>query len=189
MTSGRIRALAKLLETALDQPQQLAESTRHSLVLRQPGQPDRMDFLSPRQPESISSIRDWPSVPQRRNRFSSARVICHRPGGHPAWPEVAGFPVRIQSPDLSIDAGALGQISGPVRLLVLTSLQSIAMNESTPTPDAGRRRGSAGCHSGLMPMPIWRRLPRLVSGRYTADMSLGAGILSGRTGIGPDSVA
>ena len=176
---GSHSRLTKLLETALDQPQQLAESTRHSLVLRQPGQPDRHGFFVAASLVDFV-IRDCHRYRSggtgflRRGHLSSAWRVTQL--GLKSLVSRTGF----QSPDLSIDAGALGQISGPVRLLVLTSLHH---RDERIDPYAGRGDGAvrlAAIRGDAT--AFWRRLPRLVSGRYTAEMSPEQGFLSGRTG-------
>jgi hypothetical protein len=85
---------------------------------------------------------------------------------------------RFHAPALDVDAGPLGRLRGPARFLIATTLQHsdglydpYAPRGEGPLRLTAVRAGAAG---------FWRRLPRLLTGRYAAAMHPGCGYLSGR---------
>ncbi len=172
--------IADLLRTALERPQQLQESVRHSLVLRQPGQPDRHGFFI------AASLIDF--VIRDCHRYRNAGTGFLRRGHLSTAVRVSQLGIKalfsrnaFQSPTLTINAGELGQLSGPVRMLLLTSLHH--SNEHVD-PYAKRGNGevrltAVHCRSA----GFWRRLPRLLRGQYNNAMTPEQGYLSGRTEI------
>jgi diacylglycerol kinase (ATP) len=85
---------------------------------------------------------------------------------------------RFQAPALAIEAGRLGRLDGPVRLLLATTLRHA---DGLYDPYAARGEGAlrlTAVRAGAA--GFWRRLPRLVTGRYSAAMRPGSGYLSGR---------
>jgi diacylglycerol kinase (ATP) len=95
---------------------------------------------------------------------------------------------RFHAPTLTLAAGPLGQLEGPARLLLATTLLHA---DGLYDPYAARGEGAlrlTAVRAGAA--GFWRRLPRLVTGRYSAAMHPGSGYLSGRckgvsiTGLG-----
>jgi hypothetical protein len=87
---------------------------------------------------------------------------------------------RFHYPELRVDADPLGRLQGPVRLLLLSTLRHAA---GFYDPYAARGQGSLRLTAVRTDaVGFWRRLPRLISGRYSATMHPGSGYLSGRCG-------
>jgi hypothetical protein len=84
----------------------------------------------------------------------------------------------MSCPSLQLDAGACGAQSGPVRLLLATTLLH---RTGLLNPYAPRGQGDVRLTSVSEAAPrFWRTLPRLLTGRYTPDMNADNGYLSGR---------
>jgi len=164
-------------------------STRHSLILRQAGQPDRHGFFvaAARVNDIIRDVHHYRSEGTgalRRGHLSSAWRLSQI-GALKALGRL-DYPSR----DIHVDAEGLGALSGPIRLLLMTTLEH-ADEPVRPYADRGQgalrltatRRDARG---------FWRRLPRLVRGRYHPGMTPEQGYLSGRCAavrlIGVDQV-
>ena len=79
---------------------------------------------------------------------------------------------------LQVDAGSCGAQSGPVRLLLATTLLH---RNGLFDPYAPRGHGDVRLTSVSEAAPrFWRTLPRLLTGRYTPAMNADNGYLSGR---------
>jgi diacylglycerol kinase family enzyme len=84
----------------------------------------------------------------------------------------------MSCPRLDVDAGALRTQSGPIRLLLATTLLH---RTGLFDPYAARGQGDVRLTSVSGHAPrFWRSLPRLLTGRYTPDMNTDNGYLSGR---------
>jgi hypothetical protein len=84
----------------------------------------------------------------------------------------------MSCPNLQVDAGACGTQSGPVRLLLATTLLH---RTGLFDPYAPRGQGDVRVTSVSEAAPrFWRTLPRLLTGRYTPAMNADHGFLSGR---------
>ena len=84
----------------------------------------------------------------------------------------------MSCPQLKVDAGACGMQSGPVRLLLATTLLH---RTGLFDPYAPRGQGDVRVTSVSEDAPrFWRTLPRLLTGRYTPAMNADNGYLSGR---------
>ena len=153
--------------------------------------------------ERVTLRIDQPPAPARHGFFVGAalvdsvirRIHAHRAGrvgaldaGHVSsarWLlHLGALALRGRSglacPDLSIDAGEAGQLEGPVRLLLATTLLH---REGLFDPYAPRGEGPLRVAAmALRARHFWRSLPRLVTGRYTASMDAASGYLSGRCG-------
>lgn len=175
-THGKLLAT---LETALDDPDSLADTRRHTLALEHPclAQPLHGFFVAGALVDHV--IRDCHDY-----RARGRGALRH---GHvsSAW-RVAQLGLlglfgrsRFRAPELTIDAANLGSLKGPTRLLLMTSLHH---RDEWVDPYADRGHGiirlSAVCSGARA---FWRRLPRLVRGRYHADMAPVSGYLSGKS--------
>jgi hypothetical protein len=81
-------------------------------------------------------------------------------------------------PDLNIDAGELGRLHGPTRLLLASTLSHAT---GLVSPFANRGAGILQLTAvGGDAKRVLSRLPRMLLGRYTADMHPRDGFLSGR---------
>lgn len=84
----------------------------------------------------------------------------------------------LSCPTLRVDAGACGEQQGRVRLLLATTLLHRA---GLFDPYAPRGQGEIRVTSVSRNAPgLWRSLPRLLTGRYSASMTPERGYLSGR---------
>ncbi|MBX9793122.1 MAG: hypothetical protein K2Y02_02360 [Burkholderiaceae bacterium] len=84
----------------------------------------------------------------------------------------------LTCPELRIDAGALGQQQGRVRLLLVSTLLH---RTGLFDPYAPRGHGDVRLTSVSRDAPgIWRSVPRLLTGRYSTSMQATTGYLSGR---------
>ncbi len=167
------------LKTALDQPEKLTDTERQTLVVEHPDfdQPLHGFFIAGALVDHvIRDCHDYRSRGQgalRRGHLSSAwRVI------QLALLGLLGRG-RFKAPRLAISTANLGQLEGPVRLLLLTSLHH---RDEWIDPYAGRGSGRIRLSAvSSNARGFWRRLPRLVSGRYADSMAPAVGYLSGTT--------
>lgn len=84
----------------------------------------------------------------------------------------------LACPTLHVDAGACGTQQGRVRLLLATTLRH---RRGLFNPYAARGDGDVRITAVSRDAPrFWRRLPRLLSGRYASAMTPDHGYLSGR---------
>ena len=84
----------------------------------------------------------------------------------------------MSCPSLQVDAGSCGAQSGPVRLLLATTLLH---RTGLLNPYAPRGQGDVRLTSVSEAAPrFWRTLPRLLTGHYTQAMNTDNGYLSGR---------
>lgn len=109
----------------------------------------------------------WRRRHQAASAFGVARIALRRLFGvH-----------RFESPPLEIEAPGLGRLGGPCRFLLATTL---LLGRSLVDPYARRGEGSLRLTAvGRDARALYRRLPRLVSGRFSAAMNPKAGYLSG----------
>lgn len=171
--------LLSTLEAALDQPEQLTDTERQTLVVEHPDldQPLHGFFIAGALVDHvIRDCHDYRSRGQgalRRGHLSTAWRVMQL--------ALLGLVGRgyFQAPRLSIRTSSLGQLDKPVRLLLLTSLHH---RDEWIDPYAGRGSGSVRLSAiSSRARGFWRRLPRLVCGRYTDSMTPEAGYLSGMT--------
>ncbi|MFU8832177.1 MAG: diacylglycerol/lipid kinase family protein [Wenzhouxiangella sp.] len=170
--------LVDTLRLAIETPELLQTTTRNSLKVSQANQPDCHGFfiagaLVDHVIRECHSYRAGGTGPLRQGHLSSAWRVLQLGllaliGRH-----------SFRAPSLDIDAGELGRVSGPTRLLLLTSLHHrselvdpYADRGSGPVRLTAIRRGAPG---------FWRRLHRMLCGRYHAAMSPEQGYLSGCT--------
>ncbi|MDT8448594.1 MAG: diacylglycerol kinase family protein [Wenzhouxiangellaceae bacterium] len=84
---------------------------------------------------------------------------------------------RFESPRLEIEAAGLGRIGGPCRFLLATTL---LLGRSLVDPYARRGEGALRLTAVRRDArALYRHLPRLVSGRFSAAMNPKVGYLSG----------
>ena len=84
---------------------------------------------------------------------------------------------RYRPPELTIDAGALGHINGPCKLLMMTTLE---LSDSIAKPYARQGSGDirvTAVHAGARSFK--RSFPRLLRGRFKPWMNIKNGYLSG----------
>ena len=84
----------------------------------------------------------------------------------------------FHQPKLRVEAAELGCLAGPVRLVLISSLQHAGAFD--PYADRGTgdlRLTVVGADAGR----FWRRLPALLRGRFQPDQNPASGYLSGRT--------
>lgn len=175
---GTHRDLVDTLSMAIDTPDKLKETRRHSLCIEQDGHREYGFFIAGALIDHV--IRDC-----HRYRASGKGFLRT---GHPssAWRvmqlAVKGLLGRsdFQAPSLTVDAGALGSLKRPTRLMLLTSLHH--RNEwIDPYADRGQGEIRVSVIASDAPR-FWLRMPALVSGRYGDSMVPEHGYLSGRTG-------
>lgn len=141
---------------------------------------------------------EHPAAPPRHGFFFAAALIdtvirqCHQQRAELSLHgdlSTAGYLLRLGArslvgrsgmscPRLHVDAGACGTQSGPVRLLLAsTLLHRIGLFD----PYAPRGQGDVRLTSVSENAPrFWRSLPRLLTGRYSPAMTSDNGYLSGR---------
>lgn len=84
----------------------------------------------------------------------------------------------LACPTLCVDAGALGRLEGPTRLLLVTTLlHRDRLFDPYPSRGAGDVRIAAVAARAPR---FWRSLPRLLTGRYAPTMDAASGYLGGR---------
>lgn len=171
----------QLLAWAAKAGHDVPHSTRHSLIIRQDGQADRHGFFvaGARINDIIRDCHRYRSRGSgwlRRGHVSSAWRVSQL--GLKAIFGQQNFPDH----HFSINAGLPGQLTGSVRLLLLTTLEhpGAAVN-----PYAERNQGKIRISAvSTSAQRFWQRLPRMLRGRYHAAMTPEQGYLSGRsTGI------
>lgn len=175
---GTHHQLIDTLTLALDRPDQLEETERHTLQVEQEGRPREHGFfvagaLVDHVIRDCHQYRSRGGGPLRTGHLSSAWRLLQL-GAMAAIGRGSFRAARLR-----IDAGALGQMERPVRLLLVTSLHH--RNEWVD-PYADRGEGEIRLSAiASDAIGFWRRLPRLVSGRYDDQLDLTHGYLSGRT--------
>lgn len=174
---GTHRDLVDTLRLALDSPEALKETRRHSLCVEQGGHREYGFFIAGALVDHV--IRDCHHY--RANGQGFLRT------GHlsSAWRVLQLAALGLvgrsdyEAPALTVDAGALGQMNQPARLLLVTSLHH--RNEWV---DPYAERGQGELRVSVIATNarrFWLRLPRLVTGRYGARMGPEQGYISGRT--------
>jgi len=169
--------LLATLEMALDDPARLNDTERQTLVLEHPSldEPLHGFFVAGALVDHV--IRDCHDYrakgqgPLRRGHVSSAWRVMQL--------GLLGLLGRhsFEAPRLSIDAAGLGHIEDSIRLLLLTSLHH---RDEWIDPYADRGHGSIRLSAAsTSARGFWRRLPRLIRGRYRTDMAPNTGYLSG----------
>ncbi len=168
--------LLNRLELALEQPALLQTTTRHSLIVRHPDVDDQHGFflagaLVDHIIRDCHAYRAQGGGPLRRGHLSSAWRVSQIGvlAALGRW--------RYDAPHLQIEAGELGRLDAPIRLLVITSLHH---REEWLDPYAARGEGEIRVSAvSRQADGFWRRLPRLLQGRYQLDMRPESGYLSG----------
>lgn len=170
--------LLNTLETALKDPGQLKHSVRHTLVVEQTDiEPAHGFFVAAGLVDFVirdcHRYRKGGSSPFRQGHISSAWRVMQL--------AVLGLLKRIsyKPPELMIEADTLGKLDGPIKLLLMTSL-----HHRTEFVDPYAERGSGQVRLTAVnrgASAFWRRLWRLVRGRYHRSMNADNGYLSGRT--------
>lgn len=175
---GTHKRLIDTLAVALEEPQSLQQTTRHSLIVEQDGQPRIHGFFI------AGALVDY--------------VIrdCHRHRGAGSGPLRTGHVsttwrvlqlgllgllggCRFNATRMLIDAGDLGQLDAPIRLLLITSLHH-RREFIDPYCDRGEGAVRLTAVAGNA-RSFWLRLMRLVRGRLDRRMRPETGYLSGRT--------
>jgi diacylglycerol kinase (ATP) len=170
--------LLNTLETALLDPGQLKHSCRHTLVVEQHGhEPVHGFFVAAGLVDFVirdcHKYRKGGTSPLRQGHISSAWRVMQL--------AVLGLFRRVpyKPPRLGIEADSLGKLDGPINLLLMTSL-----HHRTEFVDPYAARGSGEVRLTAVncgAAAFWRRLLRLVRGRYHRAMNPASGYLSGRT--------
>jgi len=170
-----------LLSRAADPQFHWRRSTRHSLILRQQGQPDRHGFfVAGALLDDV--IRDCHRYRQQ-HRQSSVPWL-HTGHASSAW-RVSQLGVqrllgrrRFPAHPMAIDAEGLDTLSGELKLVLMTTLEH---RGQTVNPYAERGQGALRLTATRADAEgFWRRLPRLLRGRYHRSMTPSQGYLSGR---------
>jgi diacylglycerol kinase (ATP) len=170
--------LIETLRHALDQPDRLHTTTRNSLSVSQGDQPASHGFfvagaLVDHVIRDCHAYREGGTGLLRQGHMSSAWRVLQLGllaliGRH-----------SFEAPQLTIDAGPLGSLSGPMRLILLTSLHHRSeLVDPYATRGDGPIRLTAVANNAS---GFWRRFYRLLRGRYHASMSPEQGYLSGCT--------
>jgi hypothetical protein len=174
---GTHRHLIDTLQLALDQPDQLKETVRHSLLVEQNGTRQHGFFIAGALVDHV--IRDCHHYrasgrgPLRTGHLSSAWRLLQLAA------RAALGRGDFNVPLLDIDAGELGQMNRTVRLLLVTSLHH---RSEWVDPYADRGQGEIRLSAIASDAErFWLGLPRLVTGRYGDKLDLAQGYLSGRT--------
>ncbi len=174
---GTSDQLLATLEAALDDPGKLSVTSRQSLELDHPDigiqhgfflAAALVDFVI----RDAHRFRSQGSGLLRTGHLSSA--ICLSRLAALGLIGRSGF----VAPELSIDAGALGLLEGPTRLLIATTLthQADLIDPYIAVGD-GPVRLTAVLKQA---QGFWRRLPRLMRGHHWPGMNTRSGYLSGR---------
>ncbi|MFP4207536.1 MAG: diacylglycerol/lipid kinase family protein [Wenzhouxiangella sp.] len=176
---GTHRSLVGLLQRVLRNPQGLNTEQRRMLILEQPASRCRVQgfFIAGALVDHV--IRDCHRYRARHRGWLRT--------GHPssAWrvAQLAALAALGRSdfepPVMRIDAGRLGVVEQPVRILIFSSLSH---QRGWLDPYAARGSGAVRLTAIARSAPgFWRRLPGLLRGRLGPDQQAGNGYLSGRT--------
>ncbi|MCC5864952.1 MAG: hypothetical protein JJU31_07555 [Wenzhouxiangella sp.] len=167
------------LALALDDPARLSATERRTLALHHPGQArvEHGFFVAGALVDHVirdcHSYRSGGTGPLRRGHLSSAWRVFQL--------GLLGLLGRssYRPVELSVSATELGRLDGACRLLLLTSL-----HHRREWIDPYARRGTGPVRLTMIKQSassFWRRLPRLLHGRYQKDMSPESGYLSGNS--------
>ena len=171
----------RLMRLAADPHFEWAQSRRHSLIVRQHGQPDRHGFFI-----AAGLIDDVIRDCHRyRQRHHDARPHWLYTGHASSFWRVSQLGLlrllgrcSFAHHPMQIDAAGLGALAGDLKLVLLTTL---AHRHQLVNPYAERGRGALRLTATRQDASaFWRRLPRLLRGRYHSRMSPAQGYLSGR---------
>ena len=178
---GTHSAPERLLARSADPNSKWRRSIRHSLILRQKGQPDRHGFfVAGALLDDI--IRD---CHRYRQEHRTSRLAWLRTGhASSAW-RVAQLAIQrllgrhsFNAHPMSIDAEGLDSLQGDLKLVLMTTLEH---RGQTLNPYAERGQGTLRLTAMRANADgFWRHLPRLLRGRYHAAMTPSQGFLSGR---------
>ncbi len=179
---GGRKAVLKKLESALmrwgrDPIEECRVQHRHTLVVEQPPERPQHGFfmagaLIDSHIRNCQSYRESGSGDLRHGHLGTAWCLLKS-----AVPSLRGRKPFV-CPDLDVEAPGLGHLRGPARVLIATTL---AHDESLFNPYADRGSGAVRVTAVAARAPgFWRSLPRLLTGRFTAEMETGHGYLSGR---------
>jgi len=171
----------RLLSRVSDPTSRWQQSVRHSLILRQKGQPDRHGFFAAG--ASLDDVirdchhyrkRPGPSFSRwlRNGHASSAWRV-----GQLGLGRLVGRYSFPKHP-MTMSAEGLGTLSGDLRLVLMTTLEH---SGHPVNPYAQRGEGAlrlTGTRADAA--RFWLRLPRLLCGRYHRAMTQEQGYLSGR---------
>lgn len=165
------------LERAIEQPESLRTTVRHSLIVRQSGQNDRHGFF-------IAGARVNDVIRDCHRYRSGGRGWLRQGHASSAW-RVMQLGVRrlfgglpFPPTELSVDAEDLGRLDGRIRILLLTTLQHPG---AWIDPYADRGQGELRLDAiGANARRFWLRLPKAASGHFSASMQPEQGYLSGR---------
>ena len=178
---GGSDAALKRLETALLRARSEADDTgairyRHALVVEQPPAPLRHGFFV------AGALVD--RLIRRIHRYRHGGGRLRKSDAGTAWCVLrAVVPVMrgngdFASPTLDVDLPGQGSLHGPVRIVVATTL---AHADPSFNPYADRGEGALRATAVADGAAgFWRRLPRLLRGRFSSQMTSAAGYLSGR---------
>lgn len=178
---GTHRRPEELLARAAQPEAAWKQAVRHSLILRQAGQPDRHGFfLAGALLDDI--IRDCHRY--RAAHQDAALRWLHTGHASSAW-RVSQLGVlhllgRYEFPThpMTIDAERLDSLAGDLRLVLMTTLQHTGQ---VVNPYAERGEGALRLTATRSKADgFWRRLPSLLRGRYHPAMTPSQGYLSGR---------
>jgi hypothetical protein len=166
--------------SALGKGQALKEDRIYTLRVSQPGKPARHGFVfagalveeavrltaASRAAGTGWWRHSWFADPFVLLRWAVRTLVFRKP--LPPFPDVL---VRLEG---------LGELAGPVRMLVASTLE---MRAALYNPFAARGTGPVRFTAIAAAAPsIWGMLPRLLKGRFDDTMDLAHGILSGRGG-------
>lgn len=174
---GTHSELVDTLSLALDHPARLTETRRHSLCVEQDAHREHGFFIAGALVDHV--IRDCHHYRASGHGFLRTGHLSS------AWRvmQLAALGLvgrsAFQPPALTVDAGPLGSLQRPTRLLLLTSLHH--RNEWID-PYADRSQGEIRISMIARDAErFWLRLPALVTGRYNPAMGPAQGYLSGRS--------
>ncbi len=152
---------------------------RHTLVIEQPPAPPRHGFfVAAAMVDSLirhcHEHRDAGPGSLRKARYSTAWRMLHE-----AVPAMLGRP-PYEFPQLEVEIPGCGRLRGPARLLLATTL---VHDRWYFHPYAARGDGALRVTAvSAQARGFWRRLPRLLTGRFSPAMTPDQGYLSGRCG-------
>ena len=150
---------------------------RALLRIEQPPAPPRHGFFV------AGALID--SIVRRTHAYRARGTGAWHIGPHSSAWFVVGLGLRalvgdvgLSCPELVIDAGATGRLQGPTRVLLATTLEH---RQGLFDPYADRGTGALRLTAVSRAAPGFvRSLPRLLTGRFSAAMDTGHGMLSGR---------